>query len=336
MEDVRSSKSTRETAAEEIAPDTFRIKIPLPGSPLKYLNSYVIRGRQRNLIVDTGLNREECLQAMRAGLERIGVDLHRTDFFVTHLHADHFGLISRLVTDTSRVFFNRPDSEIIESWGGWEPMVHYAGVNGFPEEDLRAALQSHPGYKFHSAWVPDLNILKDGEVIQVGDRRFECVETPGHTRGHTCLYEAASRTLISGDHILIDITPNIQCWSDADDPLKHYLESLDKVRGLAVDQVWPGHRRLFKDHRRRIDELKRHHQRRADEVLTILQDGPRTAFQVASRMTWDIAIASWDLFPVAQKWFATGEAISHLRYLEELKRLRREPNKGKVLYALAG
>ncbi len=56
---------------------------------------------------------------------------------------------------------------------------------------------------------------------------------------------------------------------------------------------------------------------RAEEVLTILNGAPKNAFQVASEMTWDIDCDSWDRFPLAQKWFATGEAIAHLRYLEE-------------------
>ena len=53
---------------EEILPNLFRIKIPLPESPLKYLNSYVVRNSQKNLIIDTGLNRKECLEAMQNGL----------------------------------------------------------------------------------------------------------------------------------------------------------------------------------------------------------------------------------------------------------------------------
>ena len=54
--------------------------------------------------------------------------------------------------------------------------------------------------------------------------------------------------LLAGDHILVDITPNIQCWSDVQNPLKHYLASLEKVAGLQVDLVLPGHRRLIADH----------------------------------------------------------------------------------------
>ena len=311
---------------EEILPDLYRIKIPLPESPLKYLNSYVIKSRDRTLIVDTGFNRNECFDAMNNGLREIKVDLADCDFFITHLHADHFGLISRLAVETSKIYFSRPDKEIIESWEGFEPMIEYAGKNGFPENELRTALHQHPGYKYGSDWTPDMSVLEDGETITFGNYCFECVETPGHTLGHMCLYEPEKKILIAGDHILQDITPNIQCWSDKENPLEKYLASLDKVHKLDVGLVLPGHRRLFKEHRARIDELKRHHEKRAGEILDILKKGPGSAFEVASGMTWDIKFDSWDDFPVAQKWFATGEALSHLRFLEEKQLVTKENN----------
>jgi len=319
---------------EEILPGLFRLKIPLPGSPLKYLNSYVIKGPDRSLIIDTGLNRRECLEAMQAGLSTIGIDLEAADIFITHLHADHFGLVTKLVTDTSQVYFSRPEKELMESWEGFGAMIDYAGQNGFPENELQSALDKHPGAKYGSEWIPDMKLFEDGDGIEVGDYHFKCVATPGHTMGHICLYEPDKEILVAGDHILIDITPNIQCWSDTQNPLKHYLASLGKVYSLQVGLTLPGHRRLIRDHRARIQELKHHHAARLAEVLTILGRGGMNAFQVASQMTWDIDSESWDQFPVAQKWFATGEAISHLRYLEEEGKLVRKA-KGKItLYAL--
>jgi len=320
---------------EEIRPNFFRIEIPLPDTPLKYLNSYVIKGPDRNLIVDTGLNRKECFEAMESGLAELEVDLTRTDLFITHLHADHFGLVAKLIRPGRKTYFNRPDSEIVESWGGWEPMLVYGGLNGFPADQLRAALDSHPGRKFSSDWVPQLSVLDDNDVITVGDYSFRCISTPGHSRGHTCLYEASEKILLAGDHILIDITPNIQCWSDKENPLKNYLNSLDKVARLEIDLVLPGHRNLIYDCRARVAELKEHHYRRADEILKILQNnGPMNAYQTASKMTWDIECESWDQFPLAQKWFATGEAISHLRYLEEEGKIRRQKADDIVTFVL--
>lgn len=318
---------------EELMPDLFRLKIPLPESPLKYLNSYIIRAPERNLIIDTGFNRQECLDAMQSGLRTLNIDLDKTDIFVTHLHADHFGLITKLTSDPGHVFFSRPAKELLESWEGFETMIAFAAKNGFPENELRALLEEHPGAKYGSDWIPGLQVLDDGDRIEVGNYRFQCVSTPGHTIGHTCLYEPVRKILVAGDHILLDITPHIQCWSDSENPLKLYLESLDKVFALEIDLVLPGHRRLIEDHRARIDELKEHHRRRLNEVLAILEMNSLHAFQVASRMTWDIKAESWDQFPLAQKWFATGEALAHLIYLEEEGRITRRVENAITLFS---
>ena len=79
---------------EMMLPNLYRIEIPLPKNPLKALNSYLIKGDGRFLIIDTGMNREECQNAMFTALEELKVDLKKTDFFITHIHADHLGLVA--------------------------------------------------------------------------------------------------------------------------------------------------------------------------------------------------------------------------------------------------
>jgi glyoxylase-like metal-dependent hydrolase (beta-lactamase superfamily II) len=149
-----------------------------------------------------------------------------------------------------------------------------------------------------------------------------------------CLYEPREKIFVAGDHILSDITPTLTLWSDEWNPLKEYLASLDKVYELDIELVLPGHRDTFRNPRERIQELKHHHQKRLDEIISILEKGRKNAFQIASRMTWDIIYDSWDLFPVTQKWFATGEAISHLKYLEEKGIINKQIEEQKAVYSL--
>ncbi|MDH4067726.1 MAG: MBL fold metallo-hydrolase, partial [Dehalococcoidia bacterium] len=59
---------------EEILPSLYRINVPLPGSPLKATNSYVVKGTDRSLIIDTGWNREDCMAALVSGLDECRVD----------------------------------------------------------------------------------------------------------------------------------------------------------------------------------------------------------------------------------------------------------------------
>jgi hypothetical protein len=66
----------------------------------------------------------------------------------------------------------------------------------------------------------------------------------------------------------------------------------------------------------RIDELKVHHRERTAEVLDSLGSIFLNAHDVATGMTWAIDCETWEDFSIAQKWFATGEAVAHLRYME--------------------
>jgi glyoxylase-like metal-dependent hydrolase (beta-lactamase superfamily II) len=149
-----------------------------------------------------------------------------------------------------------------------------------------------------------------------------------------CLYEPEKKVFVSGDHILRDITPTIQLWSDEWNSLEEYLASLDKIYRYDVELVLPGHRSIFRNCWERIEELKDHHHQRLREIVSILESGPKNAFQVASQMSWDITYDSWDLFPVSQKWFAIGEAISHLRYLEAKGTVQRQSGTGIRVFSL--
>lgn len=321
---------------EEILPNLYRIEVPLPRNPLKALNSYIIKSDGKSLIIDTGMNREECRSVLSAGLAELDVDLNQANFFITHLHADHLGLVSTIASNSSEIYFSKADADIIHNESGaWREYADFAISNGFPEDGVQKAIQSHPGVKYSAQNYREFCIVREGEVISIGDYSFQCIETPGHTPGHLCLYEPERRIFISGDHILSDITPNISLFSDDEDPLKEYLISLDKVYNYDVWLVLPGHRSAFTNFKERIAELKYHHEVRAKEVLDILEeDGIGDAFNVAARMTWDMSYESWELFPLMQKWFATGEAIAHLKYLQSEGKVRRDIKGGKVLFSL--
>jgi len=323
---------------EEVLPYLFRLEVPLPNNPLKAINSYIIKSKNRNLIIDTGMNREECMTVFRSGLKELDVNLRETDFFITHMHADHSGLVSQLATDASSVYCSLPDSVMIGpvfSGADWYPdMVKLAGLNGFPEGELQEVLLKHQGLKYCAGESLEFSIVKEGDAITIGDYHFTCLETPGHTSGHMCLYESGKKILVSGDHVLNDITPNISLWSGQGNPLREFIKSLDRVYDLEIDLVLPGHRRVFSNCKGRIEEIKLHHRIRAQEVLAILEKGAANAYQVASRMSWDLTYTSWDLFPAPQKWFATGEAMAHLKYLEEENLIKEEVAGDNVVFTL--
>jgi glyoxylase-like metal-dependent hydrolase (beta-lactamase superfamily II) len=202
---------------EEILPELHRVVVPLPGNPLKEINSYVLTSSDRNLIIDTGMKRPECQEVLEAGLDQIGVDLERTDFISTHLHADHAGLISTLIRNGSRAYMGGLDAQVMKidfaHLTKTIPLSEYAIRSGFPAEEVRASLHNHPGNKYSGQRVVDYVPLEGGESFEVGAYRLEVVATPGHTNGHISLYEPEKKIFFSGDHVLGDITPNIQAGS---------------------------------------------------------------------------------------------------------------------------
>jgi len=321
----------------ETIPGIFKIEVPLPNNPLKTLNSYVIKSSNRNLIVDTGMNRDECREAMYSGIKALELDLNQTDFFITHMHADHSGLVFDLARENSVIYCSQADTRAINlmsTQGAWDRMKDFARENGFPVAELEDAMQKHPGYRYSPRGHCNFRTVREGDVIKIAGYSFACIETPGHTLGHMCLYDEGYRVMISGDHVLRDISPNISRWSrDEKDPLREYLKSLDKVADLNVDLILPGHRSVFRDLKIRIEELRQHHRHRLDEVLTILSKGEQDAYQVAAMMTWDMTYSSWTSFPVPQKWFATGEALAHLSYLEGQGLVRQKEQQGRWFFS---
>ncbi len=323
---------------EEVFPHVYKIEVPLPKNPLKALNSYLMEGQERFLIIDTGMNREECRHEMLLSLGRLDVDLNKTDFFITHLHADHLGLVGNLATNVSKVYFNKLEASIVNSTGSeryWRQLGAIYKSHGFPEDELEKVMISHPGRLYGLRHPINFCFLKEGDTIDIGDYSLRCIETPGHSPGHMCLYEVNKKILICGDHILCDITPNITFWLELENPLKEYLASLEKVYALDVDLVLPGHRAIFNNHRRRIMELKEHHRARLKEILSALKDGEKSAFQIAPWVSWDVNYDSWELFPPAQKWFAVGETIAHLECLEENGVIQRKAKEQKIIFSLA-
>ena len=90
-------------------PLIYRIAVELPENPLKALNSYVLRSGGKNLIIDTGFHRPECHTSLWNGIRELGLDLKNSVLFLTHLHADHIGLVGDFVEKGVPIYTGRID-----------------------------------------------------------------------------------------------------------------------------------------------------------------------------------------------------------------------------------
>lgn len=327
---------------QEIVPGLYEIKIRLEGNPLKNLNSYVFMGRGRNLLVDTGFNQKTCLKDLREGIGELGLDMEKTDIFVTHFHADHCGLVSKVAAAGSKVYmgetdyalFQRNRTDKVAFWQEYETAYRR---EGFPQEQITLCLKDNPAKHLADDGDVEITPLQDGDTIEAGGRVFTTVLTPGHTPGHMCLYAASSKTMALGDHILFDITPNITAWRSMPNALGHYLQSLAKIKNYNIALALPAHRQQSgKTVAQRADELLAHHHNRLDGLQAIVQQHPGlNGYEAAAYMKWSIRAKNWEDFPLSQKWFAVGEALSHLEYLVAAGRVVKQETAGENKYYLA-
>ncbi|NLB52594.1 MAG: MBL fold metallo-hydrolase [Syntrophomonadaceae bacterium] len=321
----------------EILKGIYQIHVPLPGNPLKYLNSYLIKGNDRSLLIDTGFNWPECKEAQLKAMDELGMDWAQIDFFITHAHGDHVGLVNELADKDARVYCSEIDAQIVQMFihsRYWELSDMFFKQHGYPVEKLTRKHDDIEGYISGGGNI-QFTPVKEGDTLRVGNYRLYCIETPGHSPGHMCLYEPDKKLIFSGDHILDGITSNITAWGGSYDCLGLYLKSLEKIDALDIKLVLPAHRKLISDYHQRIAELVTHHEERLQEILDILHGGFMSAYQVASRMHWDLTYDSWEEFPDFQRWFATGEAIAHLEHLAERGKVKRVQQEELMLYELA-
>jgi glyoxylase-like metal-dependent hydrolase (beta-lactamase superfamily II) len=317
---------------EEILPGLYKLKIPVPIKSLGSVFAYFVFDGQENLLIDAGWSDYESLHALRDSLSSIGFEPSKINsVIVSHLHPDHFGLIESIMKESKscKVLMHIEDAKMIkqdqkdyvqflESLDSW--IKHH----GTPSEEAKAMLESSFDLaKSFRPVMPDVQ-LRGGERIRVGSKwEFEVIWTPGHTKGTICLYERnGSDLLFSGDHVLPTITPNVSLTPNyRGDPLGDYLNSLDKVEHYKVSRVLPSHEYVFSKLEQRINEIRAHHEKRAEEALSAVGNSPGiAAYEVATKLFW--YTGSWEKLSAWERRAALLETLAHLEYLKRKGKIR--------------
>ncbi len=115
----------------QIIDNIFNIQIPMPKNPLKYLNSYFIKGDNYNLIVDTGLNHPGAERILFSAIDELNFSPQNTKLIITHMHSDHCGLGVKLNQNGFKVYVNPLDGEIINNPVDWDKMIDFAKKIGY-------------------------------------------------------------------------------------------------------------------------------------------------------------------------------------------------------------
>jgi glyoxylase-like metal-dependent hydrolase (beta-lactamase superfamily II) len=298
----------------QISEHIYQVHVPIP-FPLVSVNCYLVRDSDGWTMIDTGLQHAPALEAWDAAFTSLGLEpRHLRRILLTHAHPDHYGLAGYFQQISSAPVYAL-DKEIRVVPIEWQhDGVHmYALANFFQKHGAPRDVVER--VKVRSLEVlqmvepqPVLSPLRDGgEVCLAGDV-YRVMWVPGHADGHLLLLRQGGDLAFTGDQVLSNITPNIALWPGLDpNPLRSYLDSLDKVEGLNNALALPGHRALIHDVPGRVAELREHHRLRAQECWEAAAT-PAAAHEVCLK-----------IFPLLRDIddlrLAMVETLSHLEYL---------------------
>ena len=203
-------------------------------------NIWHVRGRDRDLLIDTGLGLAplQPLLSRLAGREPWAV--------ATHTHFDHVGGIHEFET---RIVHRAEAAALID------PEYASIRVDDFPASYRAMFAYLRPGAELVTAYpsatfdaasfrvlpAPATRVVDEGDEIDLGDRAFTVIHLPGHSPGSIGLWDARTGTLFSGDAIydgeLLAGLPG----SD----VQAYVVTMERLRKLPVTVVHGGHCESF-------------------------------------------------------------------------------------------
>jgi glyoxylase-like metal-dependent hydrolase (beta-lactamase superfamily II) len=316
---------------ERVRPGLWSIPVPIPINPLRYVLVYAFElGDGGVALVDAGWDTEEAWSALEGGLGTLGASIGDVAaVVVTHIHPDHYGLAGRVREASGAwVGLHPADAALLhERYVDVEALMasmhRLLALSGVPEPTLPDLTSGSMQIRtFVSMARPDV-LLEDDEMIEIPGWDLRVIWTPGHSPGHICLYSDERRLLLSGDHVLPRITPNISFHSQqVPNPLGDYLDSLARMHRLEPDEVLPAHEYRFSDLAARLTEIEQHHAARLAAIEAGIGAHPgSTAWELTTSLAWS---RRWEDVPAYMRRAANGETLAHLVLLERRGRVRRE------------
>lgn len=304
---------------QEVAPGILWLRMPLPFD-LNHINLYLIdEGSDGYALIDTGIgtSKTEFLW------ESLFADLDKplSKVIVTHMHPDHIGMAGYLV-DKFRVPLYMSSTEyfvaraIIAGARGasdWQDNDYLVkcGMSLEYVASVKANKKEGKGVADIVRPIPlQFERLTEGATLTIGENEWQIIIGRGHSPEHVCLYNQKSNILISGDHVLPEISPNIGVYSTEPNAntLKQYLTTLPQFIQLPEDAlVLPSHKLPFYGLHIRVNQLIEHHIGHLSNLREFCKTGK--TIKECLPVLFKRELNSHNMF------FAIAEGFSHLNYL---------------------
>ena len=194
-------------------------------APWLRCNIWHVRGRDRDLIIDTGMGLRPITAEVALAAER------EVTAIVTHTHFDHAGGLAEFACRCG----HPAEAEIIAD----PTLANTAADTGYVRAETFRALPwegfEHSDYIIRPA--PLTGYLDEGDVVDLGDRAFRVLHMPGHSPGSIALWEEGTGILFSGDIIYDGLLLDTIYHSDRE----VYRHSLTRLSGMAPQVIHGGH-----------------------------------------------------------------------------------------------
>jgi glyoxylase-like metal-dependent hydrolase (beta-lactamase superfamily II) len=285
-------------------------------------NVYVL-GKNSVTLIDTGPKLPGIFSLLEKQLTLAGINMASIErIIITHGHIDHFGLAVEIQKAAGH-----PVEFLIHAEDSWKSSRanfrarmwsreadDFMAMAGVPEKAVETAKNRFNFFKTMCDPLDSVSTIKEGDEIAGEGYHLKIIHTPGHTAGSCCVYESGHKILFSGDHIIQHITPNplvelkrSQLKDASYQSLKAYRDSLDKLTGLDVQFVLPGHGGYIEGLPEIISSYKTHHHRRMNLLWRALKNAPRSLYDLIG-----------DIFPYMPPndvFLAISDIFAHLEIL---------------------
>tara|TARA_Y100001970_G_C14257123_1_gene876359 strand:+ start:98 stop:1084 length:987 start_codon:yes stop_codon:yes gene_type:complete len=299
-----------------------QIKTSMLRPHLPYVMCYVFEDHSGKItLFDTGFGTDTAFEELKNGLHDIGYQiLDIENIIISHSHPDHMGMLDRIreVNPNFNLIMSKKEYNwlITRQNRDWQSLGNqWLQKHGMSIDEINNSKQDLQWKNVEWPQLKNPTLVNDLDNLIFGEWDFQFLDTPGHTIGHLCVYEENKKIMLTGDHVLPHISPNVSVDFEGknNESLIQYIDSLEKIKNYKTNIVLPAHEFGFKNLKQRIDELLIHHQERLKEHLILFEDQPMTAIDVARQITWNTG--SFDNFNLMMKRSAVGETIAHLEYL---------------------
>jgi glyoxylase-like metal-dependent hydrolase (beta-lactamase superfamily II) len=278
------------------------MKVPTPFT-VGDVNIYLIG----TTLIDTGPKTADALQVVKT------MDISAIEnVLITHGHVDHHGLASYIKNVSEcTVYVHKNDFKAVTDYKNElkqksKKYGKFLEKSGVPTEEISIFYQYYKSFAEYGdscacEVLPDTLETEEGEIT--------VVHTPGHTAGSCCFL--IDTVLYSGDTLLptISTNPSIHAIFEKECGIKNYQKSLRRLLELDIECVYPGHRGIINDYRKRIHTILDEHTARRGKVIDSLFETPCTLVDIAQNVFGTV--------PVSETLLALAECYDHITILEK-------------------